>query len=369
MPDHDELSEEDIEWFNEWEIGEVPTASMQVPTAEQNGHGPAPLAEDATYLDKLRYYLLDSAGLDRLRDPEPLVAGILYLDTLAWLIGRPGHGKSLVGLDWAGHIGTGQTWNGCPVTSGPVLYVSPEAPSGIKLRVRAWEEAMGVIMDQVYFLPIGVQASNAMHWDALIDLCREIDPVLVVLDTQARVTVGLEENSAKDMGQFVDRVERLRAATKACVLIVHHTTRGSSHLRGSTALEGAASTIVVAVKDGDQIRLTSDPDEGGKSKDVAPFDPLTLRLIPTGSSVILAPVDLGRDQLLPSTPTAGTLIWVREWWQVFGSDWVTKTQLVTSEVVSERSFYRAKSVLVEAGLLEVEQTGRSSRYRLLRAPL
>lgn len=51
--------------------------------------------------DQLRAALLDSAGLDSLPEPEPLIDGWLYRDTLAWLHGKPSNGKSLLALDWA----------------------------------------------------------------------------------------------------------------------------------------------------------------------------------------------------------------------------------------------------------------------------
>ena len=76
----------------------------------------------------------------------------------------------------------------------------------------------------------------------LTELCRQIQPVFIVLDTQARVTVGMEENSAKDMGVYVERVRQLREATSACVTSVRHIGRNGSHARGSSALDGAQGT-------------------------------------------------------------------------------------------------------------------------------
>src|SRR5438034_1345408 len=69
--------------------------------------------------------------------------------------------------------------------------------------------------------------------------------LLVGVDTLARCFVGGEENSAKDMGLFVAGLDRLRAATGAAVLVVHHTGRESGRERGSTALSGAVDTLMV----------------------------------------------------------------------------------------------------------------------------
>ena len=58
--------------------------------------------------------------------------------------------------------------------------------------------------------------------------------------------MGSDENSAKDMGQFVAAVDRIRVETGCCVLMVHHTGKDAGRgPRGSSALEGAADTVLM----------------------------------------------------------------------------------------------------------------------------
>ena len=78
-----------------------------------------------------------------------------------------------------------------------------------------------------------------------------------VIDTQARVTVGADENSAVDMGHLVVAADKVRAATGACVLFLHHEARAGENMRGSTALEGAAATLLRVAKDGSRVELTN----------------------------------------------------------------------------------------------------------------
>ncbi|HEY6924946.1 MAG TPA: AAA family ATPase, partial [Steroidobacteraceae bacterium] len=85
-------------------------------------------------------------------------------------------------------------------------------------------------------------------WQVLVEACRRIKPVFVVIDTQARVTVGMEENSAKEMGVFIEAAERIRQATGACVGVVHHTGRAGGDARGSSAIDGAQSTELKVVR-------------------------------------------------------------------------------------------------------------------------
>lgn len=328
-------------------------------------HGDCETCPGPTLLQRLREHLLDTAGLDALPEPKHLIHGVLYIDGLAWLVGRPGHGKTLVALDMAGSVGTGLSWQGYQVQQGTVLYLIAEGARGIRPRVRAWESAAGQKMTGVMFIPVAVQAATDPAWQALCDLARELGPVLIVIDTQARTTVGLEENSARDMGLFVDKLERLRASCGACVLVLHHTPRNGEHIRGSTAMEGAATTVIRVVKDGGVLTLTNDPEEGGKQKDGEPFDPIYLRLIPHDPSVIVTATDRPAASDLDSKAVREMLA---GWWQSQGSEPVSVAVLVKSGVCTERTFHRHRKALVNAGHVAAEGKGNQVRYRLVRDP-
>lgn len=311
-------------------------------------------------LDQLRAALLDTDGLDEIPEPSPLVTGILFRNSLAWLYGKPGHGKSFVALDIAGCVGSGETWQGNPTAAGTVLYLVAEGGSGVRWRVRAWEQAMGLRMANVLFLPVAVQANGGAGWPALCELAAELKAVLVVLDTQARVTVGREENSSRDMGEFVDLAERLRIATGAAVLIVHHQGRGGEHLRGSTAMEGAATTLIRVEKDADEVVIRCD-----KQKDGPEFEPFKLRLIPTGSSAILSLTD-GSSNVHSGSPAVQRML--AAWWNSHETDAVSVTTLVDSQCCTKATFHRAKKDLLRAGIIAEQGTGQTRRYRLTAPP-
>jgi hypothetical protein len=338
--------------YAEWERqeSESPFGTLNEP--------PIPDAEP-TYQERLRAVLVDAAGLDSIPDPEPLIGeDILFRDSLAWMVGKPGHGKSFVALDMAGCVGTGEMWQGYRVAQGTVLYLVAEGVRGVKKRVRAWEKAMGKPMSGVQFLPVAVQAAVGDQWAALIDLARELRPVLVILDTQARITVGMEENSNAEMGRFVDQVERLRKACAATVMIVHHIGRQGETGRGATTVDGALSTIIRVSKDEDGVTL-----ECQKSKDGAEWDPIRLRMAPMGDSVVLLPHD-GANRSAAKAPK-----WLAGWWEMHGSEKVSVSVLVKSGVVTEPTFHRYKRPLIDAGWVERIGEGSQTRYRLLRLPL
>jgi hypothetical protein len=195
-------------------------------------------SEDRDPIDALLSEMLDVDALRNIAPPQPLINGLLDLDTTAWLIGESGSYKSFVALDIAAHVGLGRPWRGHDVHQGDVVYIVAEGARGMRLRVDAWEREYGPLKS-IRFLPRPVQANDQQAWAVLVEACRRLRPALVILDTQARVTLGLEENSNTDMGRYVACVDAVRVATGACVLTVHHTGRSGKNARGASALDGA----------------------------------------------------------------------------------------------------------------------------------
>jgi hypothetical protein len=249
-----------------------------------------PGEEMLSTLDRLRAKLVTAEELALRPAPEPLVWGLLNRSTEAWMIGAPGSLKSFVALDLAGAVAAGREWHGHRTEQADVLYVAAEGEHGMVLRARAYVKRHGG-MPGVTLLPYPVQIKSADgQWQALEQIAREGGYGLIVIDTQHRVSTGLEENSATDMGTMVAAVGRLKRAAGACVLVVHHTGRNGGDARGSSAIDGAQDTELKIVRGMDgkrpalQCKVIQD-----KQKDMAQDtgEPLTLDF---------AVVDLGQDR-------------------------------------------------------------------------
>jgi DNA polymerase I-like protein with 3'-5' exonuclease and polymerase domains len=234
-------------------------------------------AEPGSPLEWLRSKLVTSEGLKALPPPQPLVEGLLFEDTLSWLIGAPGHGKSFVAVDMACSIATGTPWHNRPVRQGPVIYLVAEGVTGAGQRVEAWEQMHGRPAEGLLFLPYPVQlAAGGQLVEPFQQLVTEVQPRLVVVDTQARTSVGVDENSAKDIGVLIGNLDGLRTASpQTSVLVIHHTPRGSDNPRGSTSIEGAADTILLCSKDESWVTL-----KVRKQKDAQEGPDERLRLVP-----------------------------------------------------------------------------------------
>lgn len=268
---------------------------------ENTGVGPEPSEPiNGTPLDIARTSLmskmLSSEDLDSIEDPQPLVTGLLDLDTVARMVGKSGHGKTFAAIDIACRVAVGGAWHGRGVRQGLVVYMVAEGARGFKKRIRAWEARHhdGAFIDRsaLLVIPFPIQVTDQAAWLALRGVLRELGPVLVVMDTQARITVGVSENDATEMGIFIERVEQIRRETHACVMLVHHLGHQGEQGRGSSAVLGAVNTELRVVRERAEVTIHTD-----KQKDGPQDMPLVFDLDPEGDSAVL----LGRDPFTTAT--------------------------------------------------------------------
>lgn len=257
----------------------VPAAGAQATVLDDHAAAAGP-PTPADPVQALIDQMLTPEQLRLMPAPEPLVNGVLDLETCAWLIGAPGSYKSFVALDLAAHVGRGEAWRGHAVRQGLVLYVAGEGTRGMRLRVDAWEREYGPVKD-VRVLPMPVQADERRvptghvgAWSVLVEAARRLQPVMIIIDTQARMTIGLNENDNTEMSYFADQADRLKRACGACVLIVHHTGRAGANARGASSIDGAQDAELRLERKGlMRVELHMD-----KQKDQAEEPPTTILL-------------------------------------------------------------------------------------------
>jgi hypothetical protein len=201
--------------------------------------------------ERMKAKILSRSAMRDLPKPEWLIKGILQTNSEIWMIGESGSFKSFGVLDWAMHVVTGREWRGRRVKKARVLYVVAEGLKGVEGRMLAWEKVYndGAEVSEgldVYPEPVQVRgASNfgdiglSTEWRALAEIVAEGGYQLVILDTQARMTLGLNENDNGQMGVYTEAVSLLRRTTNACVLTVHHTGRNGGDARGASAIDAA----------------------------------------------------------------------------------------------------------------------------------
>jgi RecA/RadA recombinase len=235
-------------------------------------------------IDALIAELIPASELGNIPPPVPLIEGILDRNSLARVIGTSGHGKTFVMLDLAAHVASGRPWLGRECKQGLVVYMVAEGVSGIQDRVAAWEAHHGVELGrQALFLPRAVQVMSQLDWLIWVAAMERLKPAMIVMDTQARITVGADENAVKDMGVLVERADLLKDKTGACVVLVHHKGRQGDHGRGSTVVPAALDAEVSVTRQGKtRITILSE-----KQKDREDFEPISLELVKVGGSAVL----------------------------------------------------------------------------------
>ncbi len=197
-----------------------------------------------------------------------LVNGWLDQGAFSGVIGGPGVGKTFYALDMTLHIAAGQNWHGNRVPpiddyAGPVVYVAGEGGRGIDNRIAAIRKEMPHLTDVVEkedlfgLLKVMMDFCGSDDAVALANVieAKYADPSLIVIDTLAMAFGGGDENTSKDMGQFVANCRYLRAETGAHVMVVHHSGKDATKgARGSSSLRGALDTEIQITRTGAVIR-------------------------------------------------------------------------------------------------------------------
>lgn len=297
--------------------------------------------------------LLDRSDLASLPEPKPLIEDTLDQRTTALLAGHFGSLKSFLALDWSACIATGKPWQGRKVTQGRVLYIAAEGAFGLHRRLSAWEYAWGrqIDSDQLIVLPKPVNMGRPEQVQELMQAVRVLSPALLVIDTVARCAVGFDENSSKDMGIFVDAMDRLKVAMNGgTVLGVHHTGKDRKTIRGSSALEDGVDTVYLSEGDAGLVKL-----ERIKRKDGPTFDLHQLKL------EVISHVDSGVISSSQGSETSGSAKVVLDTFlSHFSLTGATSAQLRdTVDGISKATFHRALNSLISQGLLT--NTGTQQR--------
>ena len=302
---------------------------------------------------------------DLRREPAPdwLIEDVLVQNSFAVLFGAPASYKTFAALSMACSIATGVPWFGSAVQKAPVVYVAAEGSGGLLKRVDAWERAHGAHPDDLLIVTKPVHLLQAQSVFDLIHAIAETGrpPGLIVIDTLARCFQGGDENSARDVGLLVGAVDHIRNRTSAALILLHHQTKATGMLRGSTALDGAADTILSANVASGGVRLSC-----AKQKEAEPFPAFRLATrsiaLPAGGSSIVLSLHGRGTADEPESTKKKVLRCLAELGAAGGTsaDW---RQACEAADVSVRSFYRLKDELEQEGAIVQQGRGRSARYR------
>lgn len=231
---------------------------------------PVAAATMKTYGHGNGWVIIHGDDLAHLPKASWLVPGEIPERALVMLYGQSGHGKSFLALDYA--LSVAQTES--------VVYGAYEGESGYAARVAAWSEHHKKPLGKFYICLGAVSLIQSGEQQAFISALRDIQPKLVVVDTLAMAMIGADENSARDMGAFVNACREIRNGLNCTVMLVHHANKAGVAERGSSAIRGACDVIMRLNAEDDLIVL-----ECSKMKDAAPFEARYFKLMPVKTTV------------------------------------------------------------------------------------
>ena len=171
-----------------------------------------------------------------------IIKNVLPAAGLAMIYGPSGSGKTFITLDMLWALATGSPWAGHATKRLRVVYVAAEGRAGLRMRLRAFENARGASLSD---LPFDVISDTPDLRTADVDrLIAEIEENggadVVAIDTLAQATSGADENSGQDMGPVLTKCAELIEQLGATVLLLHHSGKEASKgSRGWSGIKGA----------------------------------------------------------------------------------------------------------------------------------
>ena len=201
---------------------------------------------------KPRFYAYTLEEAESFPDPEWIIPNLLPAKDCVLIFGPPKSFKSFLTLDMCLGLGAGvKTFEYTPEKPCNVLYIAGEGPSSIaKKHVPAWCKHRGIEKKSINFhiirRMVQIAQEGAVEEFILQVQGQNLNPDIVIIDTMARATRGIEENSPKEMGHVVQAVDTMKNSLGATIISIHHTgkdvDRGS---RGTNVLEADFATTIV----------------------------------------------------------------------------------------------------------------------------
>jgi len=230
--------------------------------------------------------------------PPEIIKGVLH-QSLKGVIGSSSKArKTWILLDVAISVATGNPWWTWPTERGRVIYINFEIPRAfIRQRVAALCKRKGI--SDISNLDIWtLRGKSAALWQLLPQLISGIQNrnyVLVIIDPIYKGLGGRDENSAGDISQLCNELERIAVETGAAVLFGAHFSKGNQSGKESIDRIGGSG---VFTRDADSIiTLTKHEEENAFTVD------LILRNLPEQPSFVVKwdwPLMLVSDDLDPN---------------------------------------------------------------------
>ena len=209
---------------------------------------------DAKKAERLAAYRAKVLQGDAILEMEPtqfILKNRLVANGITVLYSAPKVGKSFVAIEMSLQACLGEYFFEEKFPQGmTVLYIAAERPSVVRDRLEA--AALAKDLDGIpptlhlWKGPGAPQLTRVEDMEPLRALVAELKPSIIVLDTWAKMTLGVSENDAAEAGPVMERIAELTeaAGVPCAAFVVHHAGKDPTKgMRGSTAILGAADAV------------------------------------------------------------------------------------------------------------------------------
>lgn len=194
--------------------------------------------------------LIDAAEFlsTQLDSPPELIAGILHVGSKLVLGGGSKSYKTWVLLDLAISVATGADWIGRMTAQGKVLFVNFEIqPHAWQQRIVAVAKAKGVQIEsgEIRLWNLRGHAADFRQLiPRIIQRCLAENFALIVLDPIYKLYGNTDENSAGNVAELLNSLERLATETGAAIAFGAHFAKGNA--AGKEAIDRISGSGVFA---------------------------------------------------------------------------------------------------------------------------
>ena len=211
--------------------------------------------------------LLDDIGIIL---PPQIIEGVLHQGLKAVLGSSSKARKTWILLDVAVSVATGTPFWKWQTHKGKALYINFEIPRAfIRSRIKRLCEHKGIANADLSNLDIWtLRGHGTALWRLLPELLARIksgEYLLIVIDPVYKALGGRDENSAGDIGELCNELERLAVATGSAVLYAAHFSKGNQsgkeaidRIGGSGVFTRDADSIITLTRHQEEDSYTVD---------------------------------------------------------------------------------------------------------------
>lgn len=211
--------------------------------------------------------------ITRIEKPRYLIEDYpFYEKGFNMLIGKAGARKSLIAVDFISKAAR-------QYPEQNFMYLAGEGIPGLKARLKAWEKHQRLQLRNLGILQGSVQFKDDVQRTQFEVLCKMHKISFIVVDTLQTVTVGLDENSTKEMGVFCDIVRDMSIRLDIGIVFVHHLNKQDRYRGSSVLMASADSVLLSSVDDNGLVTLYNSLSKGGKNKDNEEAEPTHKRVL------------------------------------------------------------------------------------------